>query len=311
MRAAITTGDKVRPVAVAEVDPPVPLSNQSLVRVYATSLNSGEVRRAMFAEAGSRVGWDVAGVVESAAADGTGPPAGTHVVAFVEGTGWAERVAVPAQQLGKIPDGVSFADAATLPIAGLTALRALRRGGDLIGKRVLIVPGTGGVGLFAVQLASLAGARVTAVVRNAVHVSHLAGLGAEETIVGSTEAATAAGPYDLILESLGGASLGAALEAVAPEGCVVSFGSTVDPAVSFDARKFFFVGGASLYGFIIFHEVRREPMARDLERLAELILDERLATHVEATFPLSQIGDAVDALRDRKVKGKIVVTLAT
>ena len=161
---------------------------------------------------------------------------------------------------------MSFSDAATLPIAGLTALRALRRGGDLVGKRVLIVPGTGGVGLFAIQLAAIHGARVTAVVRNPAHQSFLSGIGAEQTIVGTTADARKAGPYDLILESLGGASLGAAMTLVAPDGCVVNFGNTIEANVTFDCRKFFYAGGASLYGFAIFHEVRREPMARDLER---------------------------------------------
>lgn len=310
MRAALTTGDSARPVKLGEVERPTPFSDEAVVRVAAISLNSGEVRRAAAAAAGKRVGWDVAGAVDQPAADGTGPPRGARVVTFVEGTAWAEYVAAPVRQLGLLPDGVSYADAATLPIAGLTALRALRRGGDLLGKRVLIVPGTGGVGLFATQLASMHGAHVTAVVRNAAHAGLLENSGAEVVVTGATRDARALGPYDVILESLGGESLSDALGAVAPDGVVVSFGNTVGTEVTFDSRTFYLTGGATLYGFIIFHEARRDPIARDLERLAELVRERRLVTHIDATFPFDGIADALAALRERRVSGKVVVTVS-
>lgn len=309
MRVAVTSGDPARPIALAQAERPVPLSNEAVVRVAAISLNSGEVRRAAASAAGKRVGWDIAGTVEQPAADGSGPPRRSRVVTFVEGTGWAEYVAAPAGQLGLIPDGVTFADASTLPIAGLTALRALRRGGDLLGKRVLIVPGTGGVGLFATQLAAMRGAHVTAVVRNPSHVGLLENCGAENVIVGATREARDDGPYDVILDSLGGESLGDALAAVAPEGVVVSFGNTIATEVTFDSRAFYLTGGASLYGFIIFHEARRDPIARDLERLAELVREQQLVTRVDATFPFERIDDAVEVLRERRITGKVVVTL--
>ena len=129
--------------------------HEALVQVEAISLNRGEVRDAMEAEAGWRPGWDLAGTVIKQAANGTGPKVGSRVMGTVpiHGGAWAEQVAVPTNMLAEIPTNVTFAQAATLPVAGLTALYALDKGGLLLHKRVLITGSTGGVGLFAHQLA--------------------------------------------------------------------------------------------------------------------------------------------------------------
>jgi NADPH2:quinone reductase len=308
MRAALTTGDARRPVEMRELPRPVPAPNQALIRVHATSLNAGEVRRAAASVAGLQIGWDVAGVVETPAADGSSPPAGARVVALTEATGWAEAAVATGSWIGRIPDGVTFEDAATLPVAGVTALRALGRYGNLFGRRVLVVPGTGGVGLFAVQLAHLMQAHVGAVVRDPADVKLLEKIGADEVIVGPTAQAQSRAPYDVILESLGGDSLGAALACVAPDGLVVTFGQTVSPQATINAAKFYATGGASLYGFYLFHEARREPIARDLERLAALVARKALATHVDARYEATNLEEAVAALRERRVTGKVVVT---
>ena len=220
-RAVLTTGVADEPVAIAQRVVPVAQPGEALVRVAAVSLNPGEVRRARKRAAGEPIGWDFAGVVETAAADGSGPKAGARVVGYVASGAWADYVAAPTKQLAPIPDTLAFADAATLPIAGLTALRTLRRGGDLRGKAVLIVPGTGGVGLFALQLAKRAGARVATVIRSERNEALVRAYGAETVVVGPTADAAPHGPYDLILDSLGGDSLAAALGMVATDGTVV------------------------------------------------------------------------------------------
>ena len=104
----------------------------------------------------SRFGWDLAGTVIKQAASGAGPKAGSRVMALVDAGSWAEQVAVPTNRLAELPAGVTFAQAATLPTAGLTALWALEKGGPLLHKRMLITGSTGEVGLFAHQLAKLA-----------------------------------------------------------------------------------------------------------------------------------------------------------
>src|SRR5207302_7521683 len=103
-------------------------------------------------------GWDLAGIVENEAADGSGPRTGSRVVGMLNPGAWAEVVAVPTSILAEIPESVSFAQAATLPVAGLTALWALEHGGLLLDRLVLITGASGGVGHFACQITRKAGA---------------------------------------------------------------------------------------------------------------------------------------------------------
>jgi NADPH:quinone reductase-like Zn-dependent oxidoreductase len=309
MRAILTTGSADGPVHRGTRPIPTPQPHEALVRVHAVSLNPGELRRALKRAAGEAIGWDFAGTIERAAEDGSGPAAGTRVVGFVANGAWAEYVAASRVQLGVLPEAVSFADAATLPIAGLTALRILRCGGDLLGKAVLIVPGTGGVGLFALQLAKTAGAHVTTVIRSETNAELVRRYGADNIVVGATADAGKGRKYHLITESLGGESLGAALAMLEPEGTVVSFGQTAGASTTFAADVFYATGGAKLYGFIIFHEAQKELVAGDLEHLADLVAAGELKTSIDATLPFEQFTDAVSARSAGNFAGKVVVTL--
>jgi NADPH2:quinone reductase len=309
MKAIRTTGNKDAPIAMSTVPLPEPQHDECLVKVHAISLNAGEIRGSRMRAAGEPIGWDFAGTVEHPAADGTGPRKGARVFGFVFSGSWAEYVAAPAVQLGIIPGGVSFEDASTLPVAGITALRTLRRGAPLPGKHVLIVPGSGGVGLFALQLANRDGARVTSVIRSASREALVRDHGASEVIVGTTADAQSSGPYDLILESLGGDSLGAALGMLAKGGEVVHFGATVGTETTFPARIFYSTGGTSLYGFYAFYEVAKDPMASDLEFLAGLVKTGQLRTKIDASETFANFIEAFSARSDRGLAGKIVVTL--
>src|SRR2546421_1517763 len=162
--AVVNTPSAPIPVELREVSEPEPAADEAIVEVHAFSLNRGELALLASRPEGWRPGQDIAGVVVQAAADGSGPKEGTRVVALVDSAGWAQRVAAPTARMAALPDNVSFASAATLPVSGLTALRTLRYGGLLLGQRVLITGAAGGVGHFAVQLAALAGAEGTAVV---------------------------------------------------------------------------------------------------------------------------------------------------
>src|SRR5438105_2075733 len=159
MRAVVVDPGAPGRLVLREVEPPQPGRSEALVRVAAISLNRGELRRATTAEAGWRPGWDLAGTVEQAAADGSGPPVGARVVGLLVSGAWAELVAVPTTALAVLPDGCSFAQAATLPVAGITALWTLERGGMLLDRRVLVTGASGGGGHPACPLPRAAGAR--------------------------------------------------------------------------------------------------------------------------------------------------------
>src|SRR5215203_385612 len=115
VRAVVVDPEAIGRLSVAEVEEPDPAPSEALVRVAAVSLNRGEVRRAEASEPGFRPGWDLAGTVERAAADGSGPPEGSRVVGFLPSGAWAELVAVPTDSVAALPEGVSFEEASTLP----------------------------------------------------------------------------------------------------------------------------------------------------------------------------------------------------
>src|SRR5204863_5429015 len=177
---------------------------------------------------------DAAGVIHRSAADGSGPPEGTRVVGLIDPGAWAQLAAIPTARLAAIPDEVSDAQAATLPTAGLTALRALEVAGLLLGKQVLITGATGGVGRMAVQLAQASGAHVTALVRDAGAAREiLRRLGAAHVVEQIT------GDFDLILDGVGGATFGLAIEHVVARGVVVNIATqSDDETVSFQAARF-------------------------------------------------------------------------
>lgn len=305
MRALVTTGPSGPGLTLGEVSEPDPASDEAVVALTATSLNRGEVRHLADEEPGTVLGWDVVGTVATPARDGSGPPAGARVVGIVGEGGWAERVAVPTHALASIPDAVTDAAASVLPIAGLTAWRALELGGMLLGSRILVTGAAGGVGRLAVQLARLSGAEVTAVVGRPERATGLRELGAHDVVVG-IDAAT--GRYDLILESVGGPSLRTASEILAPEGVLVTYGRSSGEDGAIDPYWFGEHSGARIAGLLVFTEVdRRRLGTAQLERMLALMADGRLDAQVSRTGSWCDPMPLVQALLDRAVDGKAVL----
>jgi NADPH:quinone reductase-like Zn-dependent oxidoreductase len=209
---------------------------------------------------------------------------------------WAEVAAVPTTALAAIPDGVSDARAATLPTAGLTALRALEVAGLILGRRVLVTGATGGVGRMAVQLAHLSGARVAALVRDP-----------SATVRGADDVVTdIEGEFDLIVDAVGGNVFGRSIEHLAPGGVVVNLATPGEEAVSFRATRFDRAKGARIYTLNLFDELPRGAGA-DLVRLCRLTAAGRLDGHVALEASWRDVGAAVDALLGRRVGGKVVL----
>ena len=307
MRALVASRAASAGVELGEAEAPAPEAGEALVEVRAVSLNRGEVRRLPRRDEGTVPGWDVAGVVRRAAADGTGPPQGARVVGLMDEGAWAELAAVPTRRLAQLPDDVSFEAAATLPVAGLTAVRALAVAGPLLGRSLLVTGAAGGVGRFAVQLGHRGGARVTGVVGSPERAEGLRDLGAAEVV---TELAPTGEPADAILESVGGESLAAALQRVAPRGVVIAFGASSGEPTTFDVSSFYPRSGARLVGLRVFDEIAHHDSAvRDLRFLAEELAAGRLDPQVSMTASWREAGAAIAALSERRVRGKAVLTI--
>ncbi|WP_421916269.1 zinc-binding dehydrogenase [Mesorhizobium sp.] len=305
MLALVMSPDSATGLMLTKVEDPRPSANEALVSVHASSLNRGELRLLTIRPEGWIPGQDVAGIVERAAADGSGPAKGARVAALVDQAGWAERVAVPTDRLSVLPDEVSFVSAATLPVAGTTALRTLRHGGDLAGQRVLITGASGAVGRFQIQIARGHGASVTAIAA-ARHAGDLRDLGAEQ-VVEAIELAE--GPFSLITESVGGQSLAHAIERVAPGGTIVMFGSSSGELTPIGFRQFVpDHEGARLQTFAYY--TSGPDIGADIASLLALVAAGRLETRVAMTMPWTDIARALDALRQRSFSGKAVLTMA-
>lgn len=301
MRGIVNTPGRTSPIDLRDVPEPEPSTGEAVVGVAAFSLNRGELTLLRNRPDGWRPGQDIAGTVVEAAADGTGPPEGARVVALVDQAGWAERAAVATARMAPLPEKVAFADAATLPIAGLTALRALRLADALLGKRVLVPGAAGGFGRFAVQLAAAGGAVVTAVAAGD-RATGLERLGATEVVARMEDAE---GPFEVVLESVGGQSLAAAFALIAADGLIVVLGNSTNEATPFNFFDFFGHEDVTLRMFFSYHQT--DPVDADLATLVDLIAAGRLRPPIGHRASWHELAAALEALADRRVNGKVVL----
>lgn len=296
-------------LSIAEVPYPQPKPNEALIRVKAISLNRGEVRRIPLSEAGSRPGWEAAGIVEQAAADGTGPKAGERVLAMMRTGGWGEVIAAPTNIVGTLPDTVTFEQASTLPVAGLTALYAVEKNGALLARNVLLTGASGGVGHTAVQLAHHAGAFVVAHVRQEERAALVKDAGADVVLVGDDmKTAAPYAPYYLIADAIGGQPLADIIGYVSLFGMIVAYGGPAGNQVSVNLEQLR-GGGKSIYGLSVFYESTREPASGGLTRLARLIADGALKPHIALSAPWTEIAQVARQYWERAYPGKVVLTL--
>jgi NADPH:quinone reductase-like Zn-dependent oxidoreductase len=296
MRALVVDPSVEGGLNLKEAPEPAVAPGQLLVTVRHIALNFGDLNGARARPAGFVPGWDASGVVAQAASDG-GPPVGARVVTTMSSQGgWAERRAVNVDEVAVVPDNIDLGEASTLPVAGVTALRALRRGGSLLGKRVLITSAAGGVGRFGVQLAALTGAHVIASVGSTARGEGLSELGANEIVVGLEGIDR---PVDFVLDNVGGPQLVAIWSLLAEGGVVQCIGRTSQQDAVF----------ASLSGMRRSLEAftKGPHSGEDIAYLLRLMQEGRFHVEVGWRGSWTRIAEASAALFGRQVAGKAVL----
>ena len=301
-------------LAIRTVDLGPALQGEITIRITAVSLNRGETKRALTTSVtGTRPGWDFAGIVEDTNGVVGAPIVGTRVVGLLAIGSWCERIHVPLDSISVIPQGVSDAQAACLPLAGLTALHALRKGGFLLGKKVLINGASGGVGQMAIQLAASAGAVVHSHIRNANQKKLVEESSSGAVIIGtSMNEAKPYGPFDIILDSLGGSALSAALGMLKKNGTCITIGASESSQITFDSNVLFYDSpGASLRSMHVFHEISAAgSMSDDLAILLSLVEKGKLKINIGVEEAWTKISAVAEALIERKFSGKAVLHLS-
>jgi NADPH:quinone reductase-like Zn-dependent oxidoreductase len=224
------------------------------------------------------------------------------VTTFGWGGAWAELRAVDTPELAPLPAGTNVGEASALPVAGVTALRALRALGSVLGRRVLVTGASGGVGHFAVQLARRAGAHVVASVGSEARGEGLRSLGAHEVVVALDDAVE---PFHGVIENVGGTLLTRAFDRLARGGKLVSVGNVSLEPSTFDLETLRLLGGDRLLeAFAV-----GPAFGPDLAYLAALLALRELDASIGWRGSWDRAAEAADALRDRKVRGKAVLDL--
>lgn len=299
-------------LALRDIPTPEPTKGCVRVKVHAASLNPKDsfVRKGRFKLlAGGAfpkgIGYDFAGVVDALGPEAPGSWLGAHVFGmkngFVGSTA-AEYTIASVDEVARIPDGLSFEEAASIPLAGLTALQALRDEGSVrSGSRVLIHGASGGVGVHAIQLARELGAHVatTSSARNREHCRHL---GSHETLDYAVEGGLAvAGRYDCVFDVFGNLSFPRVRRALAAGGVFVT--TVPGAAVVADRLVSWFSSKRSRLVVV-------RSNAADLALLAGYVANHRLRPIVDRMFPLGEAAAAQRYIETKRARGKVVLRIA-
>jgi len=312
---------------IADVDSPVPAADEVLVRVRATSVNpydwhhvSGKpyVARLIPGSLGLRgpkigvLGCDMAGQVEAVGADVTGFRPGDDVYALLSGGGFAEYVSVKQDLLAAKPANLSHEQAAAVPMAAVTALLGLQDVGGLkSGQRVLVNGASGGVGTFAVQIATALGATVTGVC-GAKNSDLVRSLGADEVIDYRTADFTRhAKRHDLLLDIAGSRQAAACRRVLTDKGTLVLVGG---PAGRWLQPVGHMIGTFAAAPFVspriaMADTVSSGQKKQHLQTLTGLIEDGKVTPVIDRRYPFAEISAAVEYSMAGHAAGKVVVSI--
>jgi alcohol dehydrogenase len=297
-------------VSVVAVKPdvakPVAGGGMVLVEVHAASLNpvdsairQGYLHQMVPIQFPATLGYDIAGVVVGTAPGVSAFKVGDKVfgsaAVMAGGSGaFAEFALAPAGVLAKVPGTLSFAHAAALPLAGVSALQALDTLKVTKGTTILILGGAGGIGTYAIQIAKSLGARVIATSRG-ITMDYVKSLGADQ-VIDTDKSPLPAGlrDIDVVLDTAGGEAYKSAFPVLKRGGTILTIAARPDEAL------------AAKHGVTAIAQMTEMSAAR-LERLAQLVAAESVKAHVDRSFPLDKVQDAFRAREAGHVKGKIVV----
>jgi NADPH:quinone reductase-like Zn-dependent oxidoreductase len=297
-------------VSVEEVDEPIPAPTEVKVRVHAAGVNpvdyytSGGLAYNRVLALPFVHGWDVAGVVTEVGYGASRFTVGDRVFGMPwfprQAGGYAEYVTAPSRHFAAMPEGLSFTDAAALPLAALTAHQMLVDVARIQpGQRVLVSAAAGGVGHLAVQIAKAHGAYVIGTASAAKH-RFLAELGVDEAVdYTTTPVQTAVKDVDVVIQMFGGDAGLAPLECLVPDGILVSAQAAWTPGL-FDRAKELGVRAAD---YLV------EPDGAGLEAIAELVMAGKLRVRIAEQMPLSDAARALHMIGDGRTTGKIVLSV--
>ncbi len=305
-----------------EVQRPIPKDNEVLVKVHAASVNAGDwhlmradpfLIRLMFGMRKPKysiLGSDVAGRVEAVGRNVTRFQPGDELFGDIAGNGFgafAEYVSAPEDIFVPKPSGLTFEEAAAVPLAAVTALQGLRDHGQIqAGQKVLINGASGGVGTYAVQIAKSYGAEVTGVCSTS-KVEMVRSIGADHVIDYTQEDFTQNGQqYDLILAVGGNRGLAEYKRALAPKGIYVMVGGS-STAQMFQAMLLGPLhsrnGGKQLGSMMA------QPNQKDLAIVKELVDAGKVVPVIDKQYPLSEVPDAIRYLESGRAQGKVVINI--
>lgn len=298
---------------------PVPRAGEVLVQVQAAGLDRGTwhlttgkpylVRLAMGLFAPRQVipGLDVAGVVVGLGAGVVDVHIGDVVCGIGRGS-FAGYACVDVKKLAQKPQRASWAEAAIMPVSGLTAFQALREAQLARGQRALVLGASGGVGAWLVQLAKHAGAEVTAVCSGS-KASFVRELGATHVLDRARDDVTSGGPYDVVFDIAGNTAVARLRKALTKAGTIVFIGGEDAGNISGMGRQ--------LMGLLTsaWHRPQRcvllmpHQSGADLRTLAQLVDEGAVRPPLDRTFALTEVQAAMRALLDGGVRGKLALTL--
>jgi len=301
MKAAIyTKHSSGKVLEIVDTEPPVLKPNEVLIKVRAASINPLDWRLKS-----PRPGVDVAGEVESVGSGVTRFKPGYAVFGLGKGV-FAEYARARESHLVAKPDTVSFEDAASLPIAGLTALQGLRDKGRLTSGQTLLINGaSGGVGTFAVQIAKVLGAEVTGVCSTR-NVEMVRSIGADFAVdYTQQDFALDSKRYDLILDNVGNRALADFRRVLKPEGRCVLVGAPKQWGPILTGLLDALVRSLILRQNFTFFIARRD--LKDLEYLCTLVQTGAMHPVIDRRYPLSETGTAMAYVEEGHARGKVLI----